>query len=323
LSIDRNRPIRKVKPADELLNTYDLVGFKLIRLGRSNRPIDEGWHNGHVSRHTVREHAERGGAIGVQTGPLSGHLAVVDLDGPFTAELASRFLPETLTGRKGRDLPTHYYYFSEGLNYRQFGKLGGGEQIAVKASNNGAGHLVVAPPTRHPKKGPYQFVGGFDPNRIARVGHDDLIRAVGLLSAAALIGEHLVETGGRHAYSLALSEFLVRNGVAPGDVLRVLETAWEVRGGDTSKLRANVEDSARKVAANEPTTGGRTLEEIVPGLAGRLAKSIGADEPNMGENQRRRKRVSDFELFKGWMDQNPHIRPSMKSWYRYRTGFWG
>jgi len=312
---------------EQLLNAYELIGWKLIRLNCQKRATDTEWQLRTVPFDDIRDHVQRGQNVGVQLGPLSDHLAAIDNDGPYCATLAPYYLPGTLrSGKQGK--PDHYFYRSAGLGYRRFHRVDGTEQIAVKASNDGKGHMAVIPPSNHLAKGPYEWIGGFDPNRIADVSSDDLIRRVTMLSASALIAEHLPPVGGRHDFAMALAGFLIRNGVAPDDTLDVCEVAWGAREASRDglhDLRGIVADTSKKIEANEPVTGGRTLEEIVPRLARTLGRNFRMQSPSMGEGKKRgrpRKGPSDLEIFEEWHERAPHVLYSMENFYHYGDGYW-
>src|ERR671916_724440 len=97
-------------------------------------------------------------------------------------QLAPRFLPDTLRGAKGREGASHYIYRSPGLGFHTFKGLDGSEIISLKASNNGRGHQIVVAPTIHPEKGPYHFVGGYNPAAVAEGGKEELRKRVGMLA---------------------------------------------------------------------------------------------------------------------------------------------
>ncbi|MGG7382615.1 hypothetical protein ACQ7B2_28965, partial [Escherichia coli] len=74
----------------------------------------------------------------------------------------------------------------------------------------GQGRQFIVPPSTHPKKGAYVWDGGFDPDRIATIDAEDLQRRVRHLGVAALIAEHMPESG-RHDFSLALAGLMLRD----------------------------------------------------------------------------------------------------------------
>jgi Bifunctional DNA primase/polymerase, N-terminal len=277
----------------DLLRFYDSEGIKLVRLShRTKKPVDDEWQRRTLPLEDLEQWVRQGGDVGWQCGEVSGWVSAVDLDCPEARKLAPKFLPETLRGAKGQEAPSQYFYRAPGLGYKKFSELGGpGELIALKASNNGRGHQVAVAPSVHREKGQYQFVGGYNPAAIAVVDKDDLRRRVGMLAAAALIARHLPPAkeeggGGRHDLALALAGFMLRNGEAAEDVEKMLVGAWAVRKAPRDALedvRRSVRDTETRLTHNDSATGGRRLEELVPGLAPKIADFLGWERANMRE----------------------------------------
>src|SRR5215208_6163968 len=217
-----------------LLRFYYNEGVKLVRLnGRNRKPIDNEWQRTTVPLDEVEDHVRRGGGVGWQCGEVSGWINATDCDWPEARQLAPKFLPETLRGAKGDEGPSHYICKSVGLGFKTFKGLDGSEIISLKASNNGRGHQIVVDPTIHPDKGPYHFVGGYNPAAVAEVNKRELRKRVGMLAVAALLARILPPTrneggGGRHDLALALAGYMLRNGESVEDVEKMLTSAWEL-----------------------------------------------------------------------------------------------
>jgi putative DNA primase/helicase len=278
-----------------LISYYANEGIKLVRLdSRTRKPIDYEWQNIDVPLEDIKQHVSRRGGVGWQCGEASGWISAVDNDWREAIELAPRFLPDTLRGAKGREEPSHYIYRSPGLGFQTFRGLDGTEIIALKASNNGRGHQIVVAPTIHPKKGPYHFVGGYNPAAVAEVDKDELRKRTGRLAVAALLARILPPSrdeggGGRHDLALALSGYMLRNGESVEDVTEMLVAAWEQRKaprGHVEDVRQAVRDTASRLARNEPATGGRRLGELFPKLPEKIAEFLGRIRPNMREERR-------------------------------------
>ena len=280
----------------DLLRFYDNEGIKLVRLShRMKKPVDEEWQQRQVPVEDLQEWVRQGGDVGWQCGEVSGWMSVVDLDCTEARRLASRFLSETLRGAKGEESPSQYFYRSAELGYKKFSELGGpGELIALKASNNGRGHQVAVAPSVHREKGPYHFVGGYNPAAIAVVGKEELRHRVGMLAVATLIARHLPPSkeeggGGRHDIALALAGYMLRNGEVTEDVEKMLTAAWGVRDASrqaVEDVRRSVRDTATRLARNEPATGGRRLGELVPKMPEKIADFLEWERPNMREQRR-------------------------------------
>src|SRR5215207_3333056 len=278
----------------DLLGYYANEGIKLVRLnGHNRRPMDDEWQRRTFPLEDVVKHVRRGGGVGWQCGEASGWISVADTDWREARRLAPKFFPDTLRSAKGREEPSHYIYRSVGLGYKTFKGLDGTEILALKASNNGRGHQVVVAPTIHPEKGPYHFVGGYNPAAVAELDKTELRRQAGMLAVAALVARHLPPTraeggGGRHDLALALAGYMLRNGETAEDVEEMLVGAWEVCGAprpDVEDVRRSVRDTATRLARNEPATGGRRLGELVPRMPEKIADFLGWERPNMREQR--------------------------------------
>jgi putative DNA primase/helicase len=280
----------------DLLRFYDNEGIKLVRLShRTKKPVDEEWQVQQLPLKELQEWVRQGGDVGWQCGEVSGWMSAVDLDCTEAQRLASKFLPATLRGAKGKEAPSQYFYRSAELGYKKFSELGGpGELIALKASNNGRGHQVAVAPSIHREKGLYHFVGGYNPAAIAVVGKEELRHRVGMLAVATLIARHLPPSkeeggGGRHDLALALAGYMLRNGVATEDVEKMLTAAWGIRDASrqaVEDVRRSVRDTANRLARNEPATGGRRLGELVSKMPEKIADFLGWERRNMREQRR-------------------------------------
>jgi putative DNA primase/helicase len=278
-----------------LLRFYDNEGIKLVRLsGRTRKPIDDVWQLRAAPVEDLEEHVRRGGGIGWQCGERSGWISAVDNDWPEARQLAPKFLLDTLRSAKGAEEPSHYIYRSVGLGFKTFKGLDGTEIIALKASNDGAGHQIAVAPTVHPEKGPYHFVGGYNPAAITAVDKDELRKRVGMLAVAALVARQLPPAreeggGGRHDLALALVGYMLRNGEAAESIEKMLVEAWALRKAPREAIqdvRRSVRDTAARLARNEPTTGGRRLEELIAGMPQKIADFLGWERPDMREQRR-------------------------------------
>src|SRR5215217_8849514 len=278
-----------------LLEYYVNEGIKLVRLdGRTRRPIDNDWQRTTIPLEDVERHVSRRGGVGWQCGEASGWISAVDNDWQEAMQLAPRFLPDTLRSAKGHEEPSHYIYRSPGLGFHTFRGLDGSEIISLKASNNGRGHQIVVDPTIHPDKGPYHFVGGYNPAAVAEVNKRELRKRVGMLAVAALVARHLPPGrseggGGRHDLALALAGYMLRNGESAEDVEKILVAAWDACKAPREGLedvRRSVRDTAARLARNEPATGGRRLGELVPRMPEKIADFLGWQRADLREQRR-------------------------------------
>jgi putative DNA primase/helicase len=317
----------------DLLRFYNNEGIKLVRLsGRTRKPIDDEWQRKTVPLEDLKNHVLHGGGVGWQCGEVSDWISAVDNDWPEARQLAPKFLPETLRSAKGGEEPSHYIYRSVGLGFKTFKGLDGSEIIALKASNDGAGHQIVVEPTVHPDKGLYHFVGGYNPAGIAGVDKDELRKRVGMLAVAALIARKLPPPkdeggGGRHDLALALAGYMLRNGEAREDVEKMLAAAWVVRKAPREGLkdvRRSVRDTDARLARNEPATGGRRLEELIPGIPQKIADFLGWERTDMREQRRHytRSDLGNAERFVDMFGDRVRWCPARKTWMIYDGKRW-
>jgi|SRR5215210_2073263 len=156
--------------AEQLLSWYADAGLKTVRVSRARKKnVDTAWQEREIPLEDVVAWVSRGGNIGIQVGEVSNWACGVDPDCPEAVRLAPKFLPDTLTSRKGSQPASLYVYRSPGLGFAQFKDLDGETIMDLKASNNGAGHQIVVEPSEHPDKGPYVWDGGFNPAAITEV----------------------------------------------------------------------------------------------------------------------------------------------------------
>jgi hypothetical protein len=188
-------------------------------------------------------------------GECSGWLCAVEQDCSEAMHLAPSLLGKSLGLRKGNERPSVYVYRSQGLGYKQYRDINNDVLVDIKASDNGKGHQIAVPPSIHPTKGAYQWVDGFDPATITEVPKEELRATVDKMAVATLITRHLPATG-RHHLAMALAGYLLRQSMAPEDVLATLLAAWGVHQAPPeafTDLDNIVRDTANKLATDDPT----------------------------------------------------------------------
>jgi P4 family phage/plasmid primase-like protien len=280
-----------------LLNWYEEAGAKLVPVNRkTKKPVGDEWQSREHSLAEMNAWVEGGGSVGIQLGEVSDWLATGDMDSAEAEKLAPLFLPPTLCAGKGGSV-SHWFYRSPGCGFVRFADLDGEVIMELLASNNGAGRQVVVEPSVHPDKGPYRWVGGFNPAAVAQVPKEELRTAMGTLAVAVLVARHLPPPkdpvsgtgGGRHGYAMALAGYMLRNGELPETVLRILKAAWDCKGAPREAFRdleGIVRDTTQRIERDEPATGGRTLEQMIPGMPERIAKFLGWERAAKGEGRR-------------------------------------
>lgn len=247
-------------------------------------PGRSGWEALRLTEESIPSYFTNGQNIGIHTGEPSGWLVDVDLDTPEARKIAGRFLPATLTSGRASSPDSHWWYYAEGAEYRTFTDLPPNSKPLLELRSTG--HHTLVWPSKHPCGELITWSeSGLETHRMDA---GELTEACRKLAGATLVARHLPELkdkrtnagGGRHNLALALAGFLLRRGLSEGDVLALLRAAWDARGfaGDQiaqreahRDLEGLVGDTARRIRDGEEATGGRKLEEFVPGLPRKLA----------------------------------------------------
>lgn len=299
-------PSREAVGAQQLLTWYEDQSWKFVLVSRrTKKAIEDEWQNRETPLDRAVDWVSRGGNIGIQAGEASNWICGVDQDCPEAVQLAPAFLWETLKIRKGGQAPSVHVFRAPGLGFKKYKDLDGSTLIDVKASNNGAGHMFIVAPSIHPNKGPYEWVEGFNPAAVVEVSQERLRKAVDMLAVATLIARHLPDKG-RHDFAMALAGYLLRNGASVEDTLRILLEAWKIKYAPREALRdieGIVRDTKARLDQNQPTTGGRTLEETMPGMPARIAKFLGWERAD-GREQRCHYMRTDLGNAERFVDQH-------------------
>jgi hypothetical protein len=248
----------------------------------SKNPQRPGWERLRISLEDVPRYFDDSQNIGIHVGAPSGWRVDVDLDAPETRKVAGRFLEPTLTSGRASAPDSHWWYVSPGAEHRPFTDLSGKMLLELRST----GHHTLVAPSVHPSGERYRWSeSGMEAREI---GADELLRRCQELASAALIARHLPEPkdehagtgGGRHYISLALAGFMLRRRLSEETVLAILRAAWDAKGfaGDElarteahKALASNVRDTAEKIGDGRPATGGRKLEELLPGIPRKIA----------------------------------------------------
>jgi len=249
---------------------------------RSKNPGRSGWERLRITLEEVPRYFDNGQNIGIHLGEPSGWRVDVDLDAPETRGIAGRFLGPTLTSGRASAPDSHWWYISPGAEHRPFTDLSGKMILELRST----GHHTLVAPSVHPSGERYRWSqSGIEAQEIDAA---ELTRRCRELATAALIARYLPELkderagtgGGRHYISLALTGFMLRRGLSEETVLAILRAAWDAKGfaGDElarreahKALANNVRDTAEKLRDDRPATGGRKLEELMPGIRRKVA----------------------------------------------------
>jgi hypothetical protein len=261
-------------------------------------PGRDRWQDMRITVEDIPYYWTNGQNIGLLTGEPSGWLVDVDLDVQEAVEVAGRFLPQTLTsGRESRP-HSHWWFRAEGAENREYKDTNGKKKFIELRST---GRQTLVGPSTHPSGEEYIWhtESGL---QVVEIPADELEARVRGLATATLIARYLPqirdeqtgEGGGRHDYAMALSGFLLRpSRLDEPTTLKILKAAWDAKGwpDERSKREAHrnlegiVRDTAEAIAEGERVVGGPTLEDMEPGMVGRLRKYWGWHKEERQEAQ--------------------------------------
>ncbi len=250
-------------PSDARAAAHDALGRGLspipVPAGRKN-PGFRKWQEFRATPETVDQTFPPDSNIGLLLGGPSGNLLDVDLDCAEALRLADHFLPQTglVHGRPSKPASHRFYRCDEPGAIEQF------KDPATKAmlvELRGQGGQTVIPPSLHPDGERLAWVSYGDPSSLKLT---DLRRAVRRLAAACLLVLSYPEHN-RHEFTLALAGFLIRGGLDPDVVEKLLLAVAEAVGpgasrpDDLAHIRRNVRDTFSKLSADRPAVGGKAL----------------------------------------------------------------
>ena len=261
-----------VRRRREYAERYVRVGMEIIQLppGAKN-PNRKGWPEDSVRLEDIPRLFANLENIGAKLGEPSGGLVDVDLDREEARAAGRLLLPETRTfGRQGKTHGHAAYYVEGGIPPTRrfevpdgFGGVVDGERVLVELRSTGC--QTIVPPSDYPDGD--RCVWG--PGRIARIRADGLVRAVEDTAVAASLVMRYPGAGSRHEYALCVAGYLLRGGLTPERVRRILEASARVAGDPEvdDRLKA-VETTRQRLAAGGKVKGGQQLEKLVPGVPG-------------------------------------------------------
>lgn len=250
----------------------------------ATRYIEEGWRivpipagekNPALPGWPETEHALDSvtGNVGVILGPVSKHLADVDLDSHFALALAPYFLPATATFGRAAKPRSHWLYYCEGLRSQRFtferaGKVELVELRGQNASNDRCGHQSVFPGSTHATGESVEWdADGAD--EIAVVDRGVLIWATTRLATACAIADGWEPGTNRNNKARAWAAGLLQASWTEAEVVELFAAVFDVVGvepdqhtKDTDAIRRTVEAFER----GDTLTGFGTLarEGLVP-----------------------------------------------------------
>jgi putative DNA primase/helicase len=254
---------------------YIEVGWAPIPVPHGEKnPNSRGWQKQRIGLEDVPTHWTNGQNVGVLLGSPSGGLVDVDLDVAELLPIADRFLKPTLTsGRPGAERSHRWLRIVGSVRRVSFDDTDGTRLLEIR----GDGHQTIAPPSVHPSGERYSWSKS-DPSEVAEVEVEELLRSCRELATAALVARHLPPVGGRHDFALALAGFLLRR-LGQETTRKILHAAWVAAGCAEQRHRdahqdidGIVRDTAVRQSEGRETSGGRTLDGIVPDLPRLISK---------------------------------------------------
>ncbi len=238
-----------------------------VAAGEKN-PNRQGWQR---ERHTVEDVPRlwsNGQGVGILWGAPSGGMVDVDLDWPEARIAASYILPPTRTfGRPGAPESHRVYRVTDTIPKTTRYKIGGegDDRSVVEVLSTGAQSLV--PPSLHHSGERREW---HQERPAAMVEGAPLMEGVADSTTAALIARNWPGQGARHDYVLAATGYIARH-LSRDRAERTMEAAIAASGDEEANGRLrDVRDTLAKVAADMPTTGGPTLDELAPGVVDQL-----------------------------------------------------
>jgi putative DNA primase/helicase len=262
----------------DYIRRYMKRGVMVIPLpaGEKN-PGRKGWESERWTLEDIPRLWNNGQNVGALLGEPSGWLVDIDLDVKEVVRVAGRFLEPTTTGGRESAPDSHWLYYCEGLRSEEFMDLDGKMILEIRST----GRQTVFPPSVHPSGERYCW--SENGLKAARVDRNRLLRSCRELATAGLIARNLPPIGGRHRFAMALAGFLMRDRLEPETVRKIMLAAWDAAGYPSERdkrdarrdLEGIVRDTAEKIERGEEVIGGRTLEEIKPGLVRKISRYWG------------------------------------------------
>jgi putative DNA primase/helicase len=194
----------------------------------------------------------------------------IDLDWPEARVAASHILPPTRTfGRAGAHESHRVYRVTDTIPKTTRYKIGGDGDDRSVAELLSTGAQSLVPPSLHASGERRQW---YQERPAAEVEGSTLIEGVADSTTAALIARNWPGPGARHDYVLAATGYVARH-LSQDRAERTMEAAIAASGDEEANGRLrDVRDTLEKVAADTPTTGGPTLDELAPGVVDQLQR---------------------------------------------------
>lgn len=292
----------------EAARTYTRIGLRVTPLNGKD-PILTGWPEKKLTEEELPRHFVDGRNVGIVLGGGAG-LVDVDLDHPLAIAATDHLLPSTLESGREKNPRSHRWYLCDPLPQSRTYSVPKsmahslGIEVTTLVELRSDGRQTAVAPSVHPKDGDsYQW----HPAEIRKIDGSELKELVLEAAIATLLALHMTE-GSRQQFVLHAAGYLGRH-MEHGRVEAILEAAAVAVEDEEHHKRADaVRDTLRKLSGGEVSvTGGRSLEELAPGVPALIARWCGwhfngggrAEEGNGKQSQIDRLvgYVEDAELF--------------------------
>lgn len=246
---------------------------------RDKAPVYDEWQKHLLSENNIPTLFTITSNIGMQFGPVSGHLIDVEFDSDYMIAIAHLFMPPTraVFGRASRRR-SHWLYrcpaLSDGLHAAVLSfRDGKGKELGSLRIGETGGAYSMAPGSIHPcgELVEWEPDCGPWPDDTDR-GIEDRFR---YQCVSAMLGEHWPsEAGGRDAMSMAVAGWLASRDVPVGWAEIIMQGILLISGDDEPRMRMRaITDSYKRFERERPTVGWTTLAKA---LDGKAAKALGA-----------------------------------------------
>jgi putative DNA primase/helicase len=255
---------------------YLRAGLAVIPVpGGTKNPNRPGWQHERWTVEDVPRMWDNGQGVGMLLGEPSRWLVDVDLDAPEARKIAGRFLPPTKTSGRTSSPDSHWWYRAENTRSRDFTDLKGEKLVELRST----GRQTLVQPSVHPESGERccWSDSGLDTEYVS---DGELLTRCREVATSALIARTIPPAGrGRHDIALALAGFLLRRGLSPEMVVKIMLASWDAAGYPDDRarreaqadLRGAVSGTAAKLQGGQQASGGRRLDQLVPGMARKIA----------------------------------------------------
>jgi len=284
------------------------AGYRVFPIapGQKRPSVDGGFYGGTLDQskiaYWISEENRGRHNVAIATG-LPSDLVVIEADTPEAyAEMEEKYGPPAVKTKRGG----HWYF-----KHPADGKVRS-RAVEGKAGldRKGDGGYVLVPPSLGrtwtngiPEKSklpelPPELRG---PKQKSSEGRESKLDNTVQRQAAAIIADAVrtVRNGKRHEHLMHLCGVLLSRGVAFEDAERILIEAWSATGGDLAERAEdeipNTLRTTEEALADDRATGVPSMEQITPGLYGKLEEIFGWKVRVMfGSNDRRN--ITAFNL---------------------------